>query len=180
MGFCIWLFLWDKAAEPRDLNPPHRESIAECTTCHEPWKGVSEGKCGECHVFSHDVELRKGLKFHEANRYCLNCHTLHTGSGGNGSVMDHTLFSGELLCAQCHFDEHDGLFGRECRECHSITTWKIKGYRHPQADNRHCHRCHGAPSSHCEPGTWECIKLEAKGASVSRKDCWYCHTTRGW
>ncbi|WP_268750707.1 hypothetical protein [Desulfatitalea tepidiphila] len=38
--------------------------------------------------------------------------------------MDHALLNPELLCATCHFDPHEKLFGENCRECHVIHDWQ--------------------------------------------------------
>lgn len=177
----LWLLFRDVAAEPNSLAPYHAD-ITECRQCHVPWRGAGDDKCVECHTFeSGSAAVRtKKLRFHEEKKNCMHCHTLHVGSSGSGSKMDHTLLSGKLTCSQCHFDKHDGLFGQECRQCHSIRTWKVSGYRHPPEDDPFCYRCHKAPSSHCEPDSWERLKGEAGVAPSSERDCSTCHTVLDW
>jgi hypothetical protein len=41
-------------------------------------------------------------RFHEAQKFCLECHTEHQGLKEDISKMDHKLLSGDLLCTQCH------------------------------------------------------------------------------
>jgi len=179
VAFSLWLFLKDDAAQPGPLSVSHEE-ITGCEECHTPWRGVSDEKCLQCHEFGSRASLIPLIAFHEANEYCLKCHREHGGAAADISRMDHTLLNGELLCTQCHFDKHDGLFGRDCRACHGITTWKVEGYRHPPEGNRECARCHRAPRSHYEPEFWSRIEKGMSETSVSQKKCWECHRVHDW
>ena len=184
IGFSVWLYAYDQASEPGALSSAH-QFIGSCETCHIPWQGVTNQKCLQCHYFESVSALKPQIRFHEAQKHCLDCHTEHHGAAADISEVDHTLFNGDLSCTQCHFKTHDGKFGNDCRACHGITTWNIKGFRHPPADNRNCHRCHAAPASHGETSFWDRIlkghrQGDYRGEKPLVKECWRCHTTHRW
>jgi hypothetical protein len=155
------------------------EDIQECTACHRPWKGASNGQCLQCHNFDTRPALTQETRFHEARQNCVACHKEHGLFDSTISKMDHTLLNEGLLCTQCHFDRHEGLFGENCRQCHGLQTWKVQGYRHPSEDNVNCVRCHREPQSHCDERFWNLIEGKEQ-ESVPRRDCWRCHTIRHW
>ncbi len=184
IGFSAWLYSYDQAAKPGGLSSAH-EFIHECETCHTPWQGVSDQMCRYCHFFDDPMDLKPEIRFHVAEKHCLQCHTEHLGRGGDIARVDHTLFHPDLLCTDCHFDPHQGNFGDDCRICHGITSWEVEGFSHPPADNRNCHHCHKAPASHHAPELWEQI---LKGHQIvidpdeppAVDECWQCHTTHRW
>ncbi|MBN1848140.1 MAG: cytochrome c3 family protein [Deltaproteobacteria bacterium] len=181
-GFLVfsgWLFQHDKAAEPGTLSPFHRE-LDDCTYCHEPWKGVSEERCLDCHYFDDTEDLRREIRFHEVGRGCMSCHKEHGRLEGGITKMDHTLLNEELLCSRCHFDPHEKLFGENCRDCHGIRTWAIKGYEHPAPDRTNCSRCHKGPASHYDERFWKIILEDVGDGPASPNDCWRCHTIFHW
>ncbi len=182
-GLAAWLWADEEAAKPGALSSAH-QGIADCETCHVPWRGVQEDMCLQCHFFDDPIALKPQIRFHEAEKHCLECHFEHRGYGASISRVDHTLFHPDLSCTDCHYDAHDGRFGDDCRACHGIDTWQIEGYRHPPAEDRNCYRCHEAPASHHEPDFWEQI-LEGHQIVTDREeapveDCWRCHTTHRW
>ena len=183
-GFSIWLYANEEAAKPGGLSRAH-DFIADCAFCHIPWQGVTDEMCRQCHFFDDVDLLRPWLRFHEAEKHCLECHTEHLGYLGDISEVDHTLFNPELSCTDCHYDPHDGNFGDDCRICHSIRRWEVEGFRHPPADNRNCSRCHNPPASHHAPDFWEQIREGHQEFmdhldDPSVNDCWQCHTTHRW
>lgn len=180
-----WLFYNEEAANPDPLITSHEES-ADCQDCHRPWRGVSDDMCLQCHDFSDSSELKPYLRFHEAHKFCTKCHLEHRGVDASISIVDHTLFNPNLHCTQCHFDPHKGSFGLDCRECHRIKTWSVKGFRHPKDEDRECYRCHKPPRSHLDQRFWSKI-LEAHKLSTGKKlerldvkECWRCHITHRW
>lgn len=184
VGGATALFYSEEAAKPGHLRETHEQS-ATCKTCHQPWKGVSDSACRQCHFFDNVSQLRPGIRFHEAEHLCLECHTEHRGRKGQISDMDHTLLNPDLICSQCHFDPHSGLFGPDCRECHGITTWNIEGFQHPSKERRQCQRCHKAPQSHQAAGFKKRImqmheKVFPGEDAIIIKDCWRCHITHDW
>ncbi len=179
VAFSAWLFLYDDAAQPGPLSFFH-EDIQDCTACHEPWRGASDKQCLECHDFDDSPMLKKEIRFHEARQNCMACHKEHQMLGANISIMDHKPLNEELLCTTCHFDRHDGLFGRNCRECHGIRSWKVPGYRHPVEDRTDCYRCHKGPQSHYDERFWDLIVKDMEKESVPERDCCQCHTIYHW
>lgn len=187
IALSVWLFFNEKAAEPGALSSSHGGNVTGCNDCHVPWRGPSENNCLHCHDFSNLIDINPKLRFHEAKKLCTECHKEHRGLKADISHMNHTLLNGQLECTQCHLDQHHGMFGRECRECHLISTWRIEGFRHPTEKNRECYRCHRAPYSHYDEYFWDVIeeshyerqkKTEVK--TISQEDCWLCHTTDQW
>lgn len=183
-GLAVWLFLDDKAANPGPLSSAHEE-IGDCEACHTPWKSITDEACLACHEFSDASSLRPVIRFHEEERFCLKCHFEHRGLDARISKVDHTLFNGNLQCTQCHLDRHEGLFGRECRQCHEITSWRIKGFRHPPEGDTNCSRCHKAPGSHYDDHFWTLIeeahfRAEKGKKKIPVQECWRCHITHKW
>ena len=179
VSFAGWLLFYDAAAQPGSLSIFH-ENIDECTVCHEPWKGVSPKQCLRCHTFKTHKIVRQEIRFHEAQKNCLVCHKEHHMLGPTISEMDHRILNDELLCTACHFDQHSGLFGKECRECHGLRSWKVAGYKHPPAERRDCYLCHRGPQSHYEPRFWQLILKDMGNKDISQDDCWRCHGIYHW
>ncbi|MEJ2725592.1 MAG: hypothetical protein P8175_13295, partial [Deltaproteobacteria bacterium] len=164
------------------LSSAHQGS-ADCVDCHVPWEGVADETCLHCHDFEDTETLKSQILFHEENKYCLRCHFEHLGLKADISRMDHTILNGNLLCTQCHLDRHSGLFGRECRDCHLISTWKVEGFRHPPDKGKNCYRCHEAPQSHYDEHFWVLIKkghFPGEIKDIPLKECWQCHITHKW
>ncbi len=183
-AFSIWLFTVEEAAKPGSLRASH-QGVTVCENCHVPWKGVSYEQCVICHSFEDPLQLKPETRFHLAHEHCLACHSEHKGRKPELTTMDHTILHHDLLCSQCHHDPHGGLFGQECRECHSITTWAVDGFRHPPSDSEDCHRCHPLPISHQDEYYWERIKkqhdiLIDDPEDIQTKQCWRCHLTHDW
>jgi len=179
LAFSIWLFLYDDAAEPGPLSPYH-EDVQACTACHRPWHGVSDEQCLECHDAPDKTAVRREIRFHEERKNCLVCHREHRMLGTTISRMDHTILNEKLMCSQCHFDRHDGLFGENCRQCHGITSWRVQGYRHPGAGRIDCFKCHKPPGSHYDVRYWSLIVKDMSQESIAPEDCWQCHSIYHW
>ena len=155
-----------------------------CYTCHflenpKDNKKVVDSNCLDCHDFDQDT-LGKEIRFHEARQRCLSCHKEHGLLEAGITKMDHTLLNGELLCSQCHFDPHKGLFGQNCRDCHGIRDWKIAGYHHPAEDRTDCNRCHKGPASHYDEIFWDFILKDMGMVSIQPENCGQCHTISHW
>ena len=179
VSFAGWLFFYDAAAQPGPVSVFH-ESIQDCTVCHEPWRGVSDKQCLQCHGFEDGGILRAEIRFHEAEAKCLICHKEHELLGATITAMDHRILNDQLLCTTCHFDKHEGLFGKQCRGCHGIKTWKVADYKHPPEYQRRCHMCHKAPQSHYNERFWQLIIEEMAQGDIAKKDCWRCHGIYHW
>lgn len=185
IGFSAWLYSNDTAARPGSLSSVH-EMITDCETCHIPWQGVSDEMCLQCHYFGDVRDLKPQVRFHEAEKHCLDCHTEHLGTDAVISRVDHTLFNGERSCTDCHFDPHAQKFGTDCRACHGLSTWRIMGFRHPPNTEPECARCHAAPASHHNDAFWELIQKGHRQSVYDEQDrppveeCRQCHTVHKW
>ena len=184
IGVAAWLYTYEKAAMPGELSSAH-EGFNDCRTCHTPWQGVENQTCLQCHFFDEVSMLKPQVRFHEAGKYCLSCHTEHRGAGAGIAKMDHTLLNGALECTRCHVEPHASKFGSDCRACHEITAWRIEGFRHPDQEKKNCHQCHQAPESHYHEAFWEEIrkghvKRREEQPRPSPEECWRCHITHRW
>jgi hypothetical protein len=180
----VFLFFREEAAKPGNLGSPHAQ-FSSCTMCHEPWQGVDSSSCQQCHFFSEVKTMAPSIRFHIAGEHCLKCHTEHQGRKGPVSAMDHTLLNPELSCTRCHFDPHSGLFGPDCRECHGLRTWQVKGFQHPSQDQKTCNRCHKPPDSHRFKEFQQRIleghdQVFPEDESPMIENCWRCHLTKDW
>ncbi len=181
--FSIWLFSNEQAAQPGQLSSMHREN-ASCNDCHVPWRGVSDEMCLNCHEFYDPSQLRPTIRFHLAEKNCVACHKEHAPMQ-KISRMDHTLLHQDLGCETCHLDPHDRLFGNDCRVCHTISKWKIDGFRHPSEEGGNCNKCHRAPRSHGYSEFRSMIlathpSIKSEDVEVDLRQCWRCHVTHDW
>jgi pSer/pThr/pTyr-binding forkhead associated (FHA) protein len=66
------------------------QSIAKnCAACHDPWRGVSDDSCGECHSKAPHSELQADTMA------CSSCHMEHRGSTKLAVIAD-------ARCVACH------------------------------------------------------------------------------
>jgi hypothetical protein len=160
--------------------------------------------CSSCHTSSAWVPLRESPDFrHETSTdfaligshsdvTCVSCHA--------GLLFDSIKGSGND-CANCHDDEHDGIFTRPCEACHSETSFQdVDGLTIHTAssfpltgahENTSCESCHEAgygtaildlettcischQAGYAENGVIDHVRL---GFPVS---CENCHGTVTW
>ncbi|NVK04301.1 MAG: cytochrome C [Flavobacteriia bacterium] len=100
-----------------------------CLSCHTDYhQGTLGSSCTDCHNiedwrpapgFDHD-ETDYALTGAHREVECVDCHEIGTRYG-----EEYQAFSGIDFgeCLDCHRDEHEGRFGRNCTECHSIFSW---------------------------------------------------------
>lgn len=194
---------WTSLADPGPLSPAHARFQADCETCHTPHKGVEPVKCIACHAGT-DFGTKAFTSFHANATQCTSCHIEHDGGTSlarmeHKALLDPTLWRGPLLasngqlstaapatvdaldCASCHAarDPHQGLFGKDCKSCHTLTDWKVAAFRHPSVNSTQCAECHKAPPSHFMMH----FKMVSQRVAKSRapvNQCVACHTTDSW
>ena len=143
------------------LKGPERD----CWTCHHEHQGrnfpmldwTTAGKGGE-KGFEH-ARSGEPLKGKHAGLDCQKCHDRRQVADAAVRAMlekqpSRRTFLGApemAACASCHFDEHRGQVGNECRKCHTEQQWKPpQGFDHAKTGypllGRHqrvaCDKCH--------------------------------------
>ena len=179
-----------------------------CVVCHANNQNLlqrqptafhaSIGRCGECHaehrgrsvrpvIMDHAVLARIGFSTllrqapdsegkrvaQSLNDWMRSTRALQTGSSPLEATLD---------CASCHStkDRHQGLFGKECSQCHVTAEWKVAGFRHPSAQSFDCAQCHQAPPSHYMEH-FRMVSMPVAGVQNARvNQCYLCHQTTSW
>ncbi len=92
-----------------------------------------------------------------------------------GSEQPEDLAARLLDCSGCHArkDVHEGVFGRDCVQCHETTRWTIAAYRHPPGRSTDCGQCHLAPESHFR-GPFKAM------CATQVNQCFMCHVLPTW
>lgn len=181
---------------------------ASCIVCHanngnllqrQPTAFHADiGRCAECHAehrgrsirpvtMDHAILARIGLSAllrqapdSEGRRvaqrlgdWMRSTPALETGSSPLEATLD---------CAACHAtkDRHQGLFGKECAQCHVPAAWAVAGFRHPSAQSFDCAQCHQAPPSHYMEH-FRMVSMPVAGVESARvNQCYLCHQTTSW
>ena len=187
-----------------------------CASCHHEHQGrdfqLVDWGTGGMVKFDHN---RTGFKLvgKHAQARCDQCHVdrFIADPGIKALRASHpkreTFLGAALACSTCHFDEHRGQLGVQCRDCHVETGWKpVPGFSHAKADFRlegkhatvACLKCHAqekdkaavqavpAPVheifSRFKPvahvSCIDCHKDPHEGRLG--QDCKSCHTVEGW
>jgi hypothetical protein len=104
----------------------------------------------------------------------LNCFTCHSNRNPH---RDGTAVS---CCGPGSPNSVGSLFGRECADCHSTSTWKIAGYKHPSPRSQDCAQCHQPPPSHSMMH-FSMVSMQGAGQMHARvEQCYLCHQTDSW
>lgn len=174
---------------PGELTEGHQEIKNECTSCHQPFWGIDNGKCRNCHETDEIgiktvagnmlPEKKKILAFHSKlkNQNCTSCHTDHKGIRPQVSLssFDHDLLTGDVRtsCSSCHGSPADNLHKKlstSCGNCHSTSTWTFSGiFDHDKIvgmNQANCNSCHEKP-------------LDSFHQSA-QDECSKCHSTNKW
>lgn len=87
-----------------------------------------------------------------------------------------------LDCMTCHAtkDRHQGLFGRDCVQCHTTTQWTNPAFVHPSVRSTECAQCHKPPPSHNMMHFNMVSAAIAKQPNASVNQCHLCHQSTSW
>lgn len=120
---------------------------------------------------------------------CRKCH------------IDLMFSNAKTTCISCHTDMHQQTVGQECQRCHTPNSWIVSNIteihrqsrfplngQHAQVD---CYLCHksasllrfdpmGAECADCHSNTYTATTNPSHVASKFPKDCFLCHTEKGW
>lgn len=170
---CIACHASDEAILRRQPTAFHAE-LQTCRDCHVEHLG-RDGRTSE---MKHETLSEIGLEV-------LGGVQAHRSSDG----LRHWLDMPEapdaealLSCSSCHAtkDRHFGLFGENCSECHSTTSWGIAEFVHPAPDSIDCVECHQAPPSHFMEHFGMVSQRVARQPRARVEQCYLCHQTTAW
>lgn len=197
-----------RIAEKRGFHGRMAPAERQCQSCHHEHQGREEplvdwGKGGP-KGFDHS---RTGFPL-EGKHRALDCQKCHdprrVADPAIRTLLEKrpgrkTFLGQATTCAACHFDEHRGQLGQDCKKCHAADAWKpARGFDHARTafplTGRHaavaCEECHGdrrdrgfnRPTPRCE-GCHQADLARAAGAAVDHAaagfttGCRSCHST---
>lgn len=134
----------------------HAAFADDCTQCHDPFVGVTAGRCETCHVnIAQQRESETGLHGRLTTPDCAACHSEHQGHDFDLYSAAFDQFSTEHHAAL--FPLHGQHATLECTDCHQNEQYA--------GTSATCVGCHAEPDLH-------------KG--LLGTDCARCHTPEGW
>lgn len=159
-------------------------SISSCKECHSEHLGYGRRPT----EMDHNALARVGLR-EMARAESQETRALHSFITGHSSPQRWSSQSkhlspleASLSCATCHSkqDEHFGLFGLDCGQCHTASTWTLPEFSHPSAKSRDCAQCHQAPPSHYMMHFKMVSAKVAQQPQATVEQCFKCHRTTAW
>lgn len=158
-------------------------SIEACATCHVEHRGTSPRPVTMDHVALAQIGARTLSRAARTDpESAATSSSLGTWlQTSDPDDMDATAAREVLDCAGCHDrkDRHLGRFGRDCGQCHRLTSWSVPGYRHPSPRSSDCVQCHQPPPSH-RMGHFSMVSQQVAGKEASVDECYQCHNTTSW
>jgi hypothetical protein len=175
------------------VEPGYRNTPTECYACHrteDAHDGLNGTDCAFCHVsrswsetvFDHATGTTFPLTGAHGDIACADCH-----------IADKFADKLETQCIACHKsdDEHRGLNGPVCEDCHSTTGWPEALFKHDVDTGfpllgRHaetsCADCHTAPVHEVSLKTdcYACHREHDAHETQLGIDCGQCHNESGW
>jgi len=172
-------------------NERYKKTPKGCMSCHR-LDDVHEGnhgkKCEDCHnekiwtdiSFDHNKDTKYKLVGRHMMVECQSCH--------QGDVYKDL----KKNCFSCHENEdsHNGLFGKECKNCHVSTSWNKSKFNHNkdtkfELKGKHrkvtCVACH--PGNVYESLKSTCISCHEKSDAHNGQEgnkCEQCHNEKSW
>ncbi len=178
----------------KDCHKPKvkfRDAPNSCVSCHkkdDKHKNSLGDKCADCHVekswkeitFDHsksDFPL-KGAHA-ETKVLCKDCH------------QDNLFKQTPKDCYACHKkdDDHKGVFGQKCVDCHTEKSWKESTFDHKKDahyallgkhDSAKCQSCHRSLGQKLPTTCVSCHRNDDKHLGTLGEKCADCHNERSW
>lgn len=170
-----------------------KKTPLECYSCHKIndfHRGNNGQKCEMCHV---PTEWKKHIHNHDKTKFPLKdkhsklrCDQCHEGQLIRKEKLGHE-------CYRCHKhdDNHQGIFGSKCDQCHTTKEWKKSTHDHSKGKfpllDKHkkvsCNKCHIKPvTAESKPGKacYDCHRLDDNHQGVFGEKCDKCHTPQEW
>lgn len=179
---------------PRPATAFH-SNIGQCAGCHVEHQGRDRRPINMDHAALLRAGHTRGFEGGRATpsvagfRHAVaQIRVLLDGSGADlagGPLVGRPLSAGtraSLDCSGCHVnsDRHRTLFGRECKSCHNVDTWRVATYLHPSSRSTDCVQCHQAPPSHFMMHFEMMDRTITGQANASVEQCFLCHQTDAW
>ncbi|MFQ5611730.1 MAG: cytochrome c3 family protein [Anaerolineae bacterium] len=161
----------------------------DCLACHgqdDPHQGRFGGDCAQCHTvdgwqdatFDHALTMFPLTGAH-AGVECVACH------------IDNAFAGTPQDCLACHGqdDPHQGRFGGDCAQCHTVDGWQDATFDHaltmfPLTGAHAGVECVACHIDNAFAGTpQECAACHAEPevhAGLFGPDCLSCHTVQAW
>ncbi len=182
-------------AECTDCHVDHsyKNTPTDCYACHkadDSHEGLNGTDCAYCHVvnswtktvFDHAFETTFALLGKHGKITCADCH-----------VDNKFEVELEVECVSCHLDEdeHEGLNGEDCGECHSSENWTDALFKHDidtkfpltgaHADTA-CADCHVKPVHEVllETDCYACHEDDDAHEDQLGENCAACHNDIDW
>ncbi|HQN65645.1 MAG TPA: cytochrome C [Methylophilus sp.] len=179
----------------KDCHKPkikYRDAPAACVGCHkkdDKHKNSLGEKCADCHIeknwkdirFDHDKSdfPLKGAHALESKVACKDCH------------KDNMFKQTPKDCYSCHKkdDEHKGVFGQKCVDCHTEKDWKDSTFDHKvdghfallgKHDGAKCQSCHKSAGQKLPKTCIGCHRNDDKHHGSLGENCADCHHERSW
>ena len=105
----VWLLSLHRSYSPGPVSFGHAKFEAQCSSCHEPWHGVTSAGCLDCHgdlgpnphagtklADSSGVIAGFHMAGYKGELACLSCHTDHRGR------RPHLARTAGVTCTECH------------------------------------------------------------------------------
>lgn len=185
-----------KGVECRDCHPQEKylATPTTCFGCHErddKHEGRYGGDCKKCHtplgwaslIFNHDKDTKYKLIGRHKQVTCDQCHPAKVNAYKVKTKDD---------CYSCHkfSDEHKGLYGKKCKDCHNTKGWAKNKFDHDKTDfplkGKHkktaCNDCHPGELYDQKLSTkcYEChVQHDVHNGQLGKK-CNDCHVESGW
>ena len=158
-------------------------SVGTCKECHQEHRGLD----ANLSEMDHSLLTSIGLKALEDAEPGSEEQAARVGLAdklkfANAPHDRITLQESVLDCKSCHSndDQHQGLFGNDCAQCHATDRWMIPEYKHPSTSSTDCNQCHQAPPSHYMMH-FKMISAKVAGKPHARvEQCHQCHQTTSW
>ncbi len=179
----------------KDCHKPkakYRDAPLTCIGCHkkdDKHKNSLGEKCADCHIeknwkdikFDHDKSdfPLKGAHAVESKVACKDCH------------KDNMFKQTPKDCYSCHKkdDDHKGVFGQKCVDCHTEKTWKESTFDHKvdghfallgKHDGAKCQSCHKSAGQKLPKTCIGCHRNDDIHHGSLGENCTDCHHERSW
>lgn len=183
------------AASPRNVPlegfVSHAEFEGDCPLCHEPIRGVTIGRCENCHKdVAEQRKTDRGLHGLLPNvGHCQTCHTDHKGREAATTMLDLSSFEHERLtrfslarhgsnydgtaiaCEDCHLEGRFNASMIDCIDCHTIAEPAFMA-DHAPLFGHDCLACHDGLDSSINFDHGQVFPLDG---AHTQMECNACH-----